>query len=115
MKGNYKQAVEALKANQEGEMPEALWHEKIGYIDLVWGEYNQSVPNKGWGFKKILEKHPEVAENLDEIIKNLPILIENERRITLDNGIYRALIMKNFKNEPKIWLLTAFEIKKGDG
>jgi hypothetical protein len=79
MKGNYKQAVEVLKTAEEGEIAGALWH-----------EYSQNSPNKGWGLKKILEKHPEVAENLDEIIKNLPISAENARRITLDNGTHNS-------------------------
>jgi hypothetical protein len=110
----YKAALAYLKEKQCGEAKAALWHPEIGYIDLIWGDYNPEKPNKGWGLKKIIEKHPEVVENLDEIIKSLKIDYKSSdsRKIRLCNETYYAVVSKEFCGNKKLWLLTAYEIEK---
>ena len=62
-------AIAKLKELKDSEAVGALHHHDIGDIDLVWGEEGDSEKKYagGYGLAKILKKHPEVEENLQEI------------------------------------------------
>lgn len=101
--------ITALMKKGSGEIKEAFEHPEIGKIDGVYGKGGE----KGFGLAKIKEKHPEVFEKLDEIIKSAKIVDELEGRVKLEtpDGKYRVIIDRNFGNEDKIWLMNAYEIK----
>lgn len=66
--GDYRGALARLQADQSGEVPGAFRHPEIGDIDLVWGD-----PQR-YGLAKILARHPEVVDDLPEIVERLPVL-----------------------------------------
>jgi hypothetical protein len=113
-KGNYKGALEKLKAEEDGEAIGALKHEKLGDIDLVWGKAGTGESN-GYGLSKLIEFHPEVVDDLDKIIYSLPIKSQSENRVILESEKYRAIISQEYLGEKKEWLLNAFEFKNESG
>lgn len=108
-KGKWKAAIEFLKKKQSGEAVAALHHHTIGDISLVWGD-------KKMGLSKILTKHPEVVDNLQDIIDGMEVVLESENRIKLESPTHFAVISKEYLGEPREkWLLTAFEKKDASG
>lgn len=101
-----------LKQMEAGEARGALDHPDIGNIDVVWGEYDP-VADKGFGLKKIADKHPEVLPKLPDIIRNSQVYDQNQNRIRLVYGDDISVISLNWKGEDKVWLLTAYEDVKG--
>lgn len=105
-KGKVKEAIEFLKNKKSGEALGALHHKDIGDISLVWG-------NKSAGLEKILNKHPEVIDDLQEILDGMSIIQESDNRIKLESATHFAVVSKEFNGEPREkWLLTAFEKKE---
>ena len=76
-KGKAKEAIAFLLEKKEGEAVGALHHKDIGDIDLVWG-------NEKAGLQKIAKKHPEVLDNLQEIIGGMHVVSESPNRIKLE-------------------------------
>ncbi|MDR2789875.1 MAG: hypothetical protein LBB59_02730 [Campylobacteraceae bacterium] len=111
-KHNYKAAKDALIKAKDGEAIAALNHKDIGDIDLVWGKEGTG-SSDGYGLAKIVKFHPEIIDDLDEIIKDLPITSRSENRAILQNNQYKAVVSLDYYGKSKQWLLTAFE-KKGD-
>lgn len=102
-KGKFKEAITFLKRIKEGEAIAAIHHKDIGDISIVWG-------NKKAGLEKILRKHPEVVDNLQEIIDGMEIVQQSDNRIKLESKTHFAVISKEFQGEPRSnWLLTAYE------
>lgn len=102
-KGKFKEAIAFLKQIKEGEAIAAIHHKDIGDISIVWG-------NKKAGLEKILRKHPEVVDNLQEIIDGMEIVQQSDNRIKLESKTHFAVISKEFQGEPRSnWLLTAYE------
>ena len=105
-KGKAKEAIEWLKRMGEGEAKAALHHHKIGDISIVWGDAKT-------GLFKILKKHPEVVDDLQEIIDRMEVVSESENRIKLESETHFAVVSKEFKGEKRDnWLLTAYEKKE---
>lgn len=108
-KGKWKAAIEFLKKMQSGEAVDALHHHSIGDISLVWGD-------KKMGLSKILTKHPEVVDNLQDIIDGMEIVSESDNRIVLESDTHKAVVSKEYQGEPREkWLLTAYEKKDASG
>lgn len=107
-KGKVKEAVEFLKEKKEGEVLEALYHKDVGYIDLVWGKEG-TARSDGYGLSKLIKYHPEVVDNLQEIINDMHITKRTENRIQLESDKYKASVRLTWNNERKTWLLTAFQ------
>jgi murein DD-endopeptidase MepM/ murein hydrolase activator NlpD len=107
---DWRGAVARLQKDGTGEVPGAIQHPEIGSIDVVWG-------NQNYGLAKIMSRHPEVADDLPSIVAGLPIKARPEQtgnnRFVLEDDRYRAVISPDFEGEPKQWLITAFEMKKG--
>jgi len=106
-----KGAVAALRKQRSGEAIAALHHPELGDIDLVYGEPGQD-DDTGYGLAKLEAHHPEVVENLQEIVGRLPVVRRTANRIQLDDGTYRAAVRLEWNGTAKTWLLTAFT-KKG--
>lgn len=105
-KGKAKEAIDWLKSKKEGEAAGALHHHSIGDISLVWGDEKT-------GLAKIVKKHPEVLDNLQEIIDGMEIVQESDNRIKLESDTHFAVVSKEYKGEPREkWLLTAYEKKE---
>ena len=105
-KGKAKEAIAFLLEKKEGEAVGALHHKDIGDIDLVWG-------NEKAGLQKIAKKHPEVLDNLQEIIGGMHVVSESPNRIKLESATHFAVVSKEFLGKERgKWLLTAYEKKK---
>ena len=101
-----------LKQMEAGEARGALGHPDIGDIDVVWGNYDP-VADKGFGLKKIIDKHPEMMSKLPEIVRESRVYDQNANRIRLVYGDDISVISLNWKGDQKVWLLTAYEDVKG--
>lgn len=106
--------VARLQHIEAGEAPRALDHPEIGDIDVVWGSYDPAT-GKGIGFKKIVEKHPEVIDNLPEIVRGSKIEGEPKKRVILVNDNKRTVIALDYLGQEKTWLLTSYEDLKYKG
>jgi len=119
-KNKAKKAIQYLKKVQTGECPEALYRKDIGYIDIVWGENNPET-NKGFGLKHIIEKHGAEIKQLGfEVEDFIPIVVQfgtlkkaaEPSKILLESQLFRVVIMISWRGEKKIFLLTAFDLRK---
>ena len=104
-KGKAKEAIQFLLGKKEGEAVGALSHPEIGDISLVWG-------NSKAGLEKIASKHPEVLDNLQEIINDMKVVSTSENRIKLESDTHFAVVSREYLGKPRDqWLLTAYEKK----
>lgn len=110
-KGNASEAIKLLTELQTGEAIGALHHREIGDIDLVWGETGTS-KSDGYGLAKLIKFHPEVVENLQEILDDMHIVKRSENRINLESETHKAAVRLTWNRQKKKWLLTAFEKKE---
>lgn len=105
-KGKVKEAITFLTKKKSGEAIAVLHHPEVGDISLVWGDAKA-------GLEKILQKHPEVVNNLQGIMDDMHIVQSSDNRIVLDSPTHRAVVSKMLGNKrTNQWLLTAYEKKK---
>ena len=107
-KGKTSEAISFLLKRKEGEAKNALYHKDIGYIDIVYGKEG-TAKSDGYGLAKIAKFHPEVLDNLQEIISSMTIVGKTKNRIQLESKKHKASIRLDWNGESKKWLLTAFE------
>ena len=110
-KGDAQGAIRHLTKKQEGEALGALHHKNIGDIDLVWG-YAGTRKSDGYGLAKLVKFHPEVLDNLQEIIGNMRVVKRSDNRIQLEDSKYKASVRLSWNGADKTWLLTAFMKKE---
>ncbi len=108
-RGKAKAAIDFLMRKKSGEAVGALHHKDIGDIDLVWGDGK-------YGLSHIIEKHPNVTEDLQGMIDDMQIVQSSDNRIVLENPTHKAIVSKMLGQEktPQ-WLLTAYEKKNATG
>ena len=105
-RGKAKEAIDWLTKKKGGEAVGALHHHNIGDISLVWGDEKA-------GLAKIAKKHPEVLDDLQNIIDSMEIVQESDNRIKLESDTHFAVVSKEYKGEPREkWLLTSYEKKE---
>ena len=114
-------AIKHLLKMKTGECPKALYRDDIGYIDIVWGK-NDSKTNKGFGLKHIVEKHGNSIKELGfEVEDFIPIVVQfgnlsikksDNRKLILESETFRIVIQTRWDNMDKIFLLTAFDLRK---
>jgi len=115
-----KGAIKHLMEVQEGECIAALYRPDIGDIDIVWGENDEN--NKGFGLKHIIEKHgDEIAQLGFKVEDFIPIIVqfgdfnqkasEKGRRV-YESKMFRFIVDTKYNGKDKIWLLTAFDLRK---
>ena len=109
-KGKAKEAIQFLLGKKQGEAVGALSHPEIGDIDLVWGEEGTS-NSDGYGLAKLAKYHPEVLDNLQEIINDMRVTKRSANRVQLESDTHQAAVRLTWDNKSKNWLLTAFEKK----
>lgn len=116
-----KLAIKHLLKVQNGECPKALFREDIGFIDIVWGK-NDPKTNKGYGLKHIVEKHGQNIKELGfEVEDFIPIVVQfgnlsvkksDDKKMILESDTFRIVIQTRWDNQIKIFLLTAFDLRK---
>lgn len=112
--GNAQEAIRFLRDKKDGEAVGALYNRYVGSIDLPWGKEQQG-RHQGSGLAKIIQKHPEVVSNLDDIIrasKPAAKQRDNQRYVELVSNNYRASVRVEFDGKSKRWLVTAMERTK---
>ena len=110
-KGKAAQAVAHLKQAKSGEAIGALNHPEIGPIDLIWGEEGDAKNDYagGYGLAKILAKHPELENKLQDILDGMTVKNKGKNRIILESKDHKSAISLNWKGQEKKWLLSAYE------
>ena len=63
----------------------------------------------GYGLAKLLKFHPEVVDNLQEILDQMPVTQRSENRIQLESDTHQAAVRLTWNEKKRNWLLTAFE------
>lgn len=61
---------------------------------------------------KLLKYHPEVVDNLQEILDEMHVTQRSENRIQLESDTHQAAVRLTWNDKKKNWLLTAFEKKE---
>ena len=107
-RGNAKAAIEFLKKVRDGEAVGALHHKDIGDIDLVWGKEGTG-HSDGYGLSKLVKYHPEVLDNLQEILNDMRVVSSSKNRVNLESETHKAGVRLTWDGERKSWLLTAFK------
>lgn len=107
-RGNAKAAIEFLKKVRGGEAVGALHHKDIGDIDLVWGKEGTR-HSDGYGLSKLVKYHPEVLDNLQEILNDMRVVSSSKNRVNLESETHKAGARLTWDGERKSWLLTAFK------
>lgn len=107
-RGNAKAAIEFLKKVRGGEAVGALHHKEIGDIDLVWGKEGTG-HSDGYGLSKLVKYHPEVLDNLQEILNDMRVVSSSKNRVNLESETHKAGVRLTWDGERKSWLLTAFK------
>ena len=107
-RGNAKAAIEFLKKVRGGEAVGALHHKDIGDIDLVWGKEGTG-HSDGYGLSKLVKYHPEVLDDLQEILNDMRVVSSSKNRVNLESEIHKAGVRLTWDGERKSWLLTAFK------
>lgn len=107
-RGNAKAAIEFLKKVRGGEAVGALHHKDIGDIDLVWGKEGTG-HSDGYGLSKLVKYHPEVLDNLQEILNDMRVVLSSKNRVNLESETHKAGVRLTWDGERKSWLLTAFK------
>lgn len=101
-------AVDFLMKKKKGEIPNALFHESIGWIDLVWG-YAGTGKSDGYGLSKIAKYHPSVIKNLAENLAAMDVTQQSSNRLKLESEKHFAVVSLVLFENSKTWLLTMFE------
>ncbi len=115
LRGNWRGALKQLLSAKDGEVPGALFHPKLGEIDVIWGRSGSDPRSPGDGLEKIIERHSEVLLKRDEILEKAEPITPNKRnifeldKITLKHKKVRIVVRTDRNGRPKLWLLTAFD------
>lgn len=107
-KGKPREAIDFLMKKKSGEAIGALYHKDVGDIDLVWGKEGTG-HSDGFGLAKLVKYHPEVLDNLQDILNDMQVTTRNSNRINLESTTHKATIRLEWDGNKKNWLLTAFE------
>lgn len=116
--GKPKEAIEYLIKKKNGHIPNAIYKEGIGDIDIVWGEAGTG--KGGYGLSHIIRRRNEEGYNGEEFVKQLPDIINNGKVIDRDKGLGRLYVLNNNKevairltwdNKERNWLVSAYILK----
>ena len=107
-KGKAKAAIDFLRMLGSGEAIAALHHKDVGDIDLVWGKEGTG-HSDGFGLSKLIKYHPEVLDNLQEILDDMHVTSKSKNRVNLESDTHKASVRLTWDGERKSWLLTAFK------
>lgn len=100
-------AIERLSRDQGGEAVGALHHPAIGDIDLVWGKAGTG-KSDGYGLAKLVQYHPEVVNDLQNVLSAMTVKSRTDNRIVLGSEAHTASVRLSWEGKSKKWLLTAY-------
>jgi hypothetical protein len=98
--------VDALSRMRTGDAHGALYHPSVGPIDVIWGS------SEG-GLQHIIEQHPEVVDQLPELLPQMHPFQVSANRIRMESPDHRAVVRLDYDKQDKTWLLSAFEREDG--
>lgn len=125
--GKPKEAIEYLLKEKNGYVPNAVYKEGIGNIDIVWGEAGTG--KGGYGLAHIIRRRNEEGNNGEEFVKQLPDIIEHgkiyskiaqinnegsyirkneEDRVYIGTRDKEIVIRLTWNDETHNWLLTGY-------
>lgn len=107
LSNDYPSAVARLMLDEDGEVPAVVQHPATGPIDLIWGEAGTG-KSDGYGLAKIAKFHPEVLDDLPNIIATMDVRKVTPGRVQLESADHKAAVRLEYDGERKTWLLTAF-------
>ena len=110
-KGKPDEAIAHLKEVKSGEAIGALTHPELGPIDLIWGEEGTGESN-GYGLAKLMKWHPEVVNDLPNIVAGMKVIKKGNNRVLLESDNHKGVISLNWHGATRQWLLTSYE-KRG--
>lgn len=113
-RGDYAGALAKLREMKTGEAIGVLNHPDIGDIDLPYGEEGTG-ESDGYGLAKLLKWHPDVVDQLPQILADMHVTSRSKNRVRLESEKYRAAVRLTWDDEAKHWLLTAFRKEGGGG
>ena len=125
--GKPKEAIEYLLKEKNGYVPNAIYKEGVGNIDIVWGEAGTG--KGGYGLAHIIRRRNEEGYNGEEFVKQLPDIIEHgkiyskiakidnkgryvrkneEDRVYIGTRDKEIVIRLTWNDETHNWLLTGY-------
>lgn len=125
--GKPKEAIEYLLKEKNGYVPNAIYKEGIGNIDIIWGEAGTG--KGGYGLAHIIRRRNEEGNNGEEFVKQLPDIIEHgkiyskiakinnkgsyvrkneEDRVYIGTRDKEIVIRLTWNNETNNWLLSGY-------
>lgn len=116
-KGDAQGAIAHLMEQKNGEAIGALTHPELGDIDLVWGKEGDASRSYagGYGLAKIVAKHPEVLNDLQNIVSSMSVTSRSENRAQLESADHKGAVRLMWDGVAKKWLMTTFEKDVGGG
>lgn len=112
---DYRQAVDALLHAKTGEVRGILSNAASGPVDLLYGQAGTPAKNfnDGYGLAKILAKHPDVdVYSLASELEAATPVARTRNSWQFESPNYRIVLKRDWKGEPKTWLLTAYDPKE---
>ncbi|MDY5051597.1 MAG: DUF1073 domain-containing protein [Candidatus Mucispirillum faecigallinarum] len=113
--GKPKEAIEYLIKKKNGHVPNAIYKEGIGNIDIVWGEEGKG--KGGYGLAHIIRRRNEEGYDGEEFVKQLPNIINNGKvykkeghpdRIYVGDDIHESSIRLSWNGEERTWLVSGY-------
>ena len=106
------EAVNKLLKEKRGYVPSAFCNEKIGDIDLVWGDRYS-------GISHIIRERKRDGIDIEEFLEDLTDLIENGEthsgksgRWVIIKGDKKAIVSRDYNGEEYRYLITTMQIRK---
>lgn len=113
--GDPEGAIARLMADKTGEAVGALSHREISEpISLVWGEEGTG-RNTGHGLAKIVKRHPEVLQDLQDRLSAARVTTRTTNRMRLESDRDMFVVRLTWDDQSRTWLMTAFEKEQGAG
>lgn len=103
-------ARDELIAAQEGEVRGALFHPDVGPIDVKYG-MPPAQGRDGFGLAKIVDKHPEVLEDLPALLEAMEVKSRTDNRVVLESPDHKAVVRLEWDGAAQTWLLSAYQRK----
>jgi len=107
------EAIKHLMKVQKGQAVKALYHNDIGFIDIVWGD-------ESMGLCHLINKHKKEFDNAGVKIFNIiPLIVEkgkvNKRNsgdnsIVIEHNFFRVVVYLTYNQKNKRFLMTAYDL-----
>lgn len=112
LSGNWSVAQDILAVLCDGDAVGVFQNVETGHsIDFHWGWTTPNPKDKGQGLAKLLQWHPEVVADLDQIVARSVVVGEQTPdRYVLSDGAHLLIVSQRYFDQEKRWLVTAFDL-----